>query len=214
MAVTKIMLVDDYELARRGLSSMLEMEPDIQVLGTFSSAEELLQHPQLYEADVVLMDIKLPGMDGIKAIQHVKDVNPQIKVIMVSSYSDELPHLALREGADGYLTKGARQVELVNAIRATLEGGMPLDPSINRQIWGLDDCHLSNRQAQILDLAKEGTSNIEIAAALNISEQTVKNHMTNIFERLDVRDRTEAVVKALRNGIISLRHESEPLQVA
>lgn len=221
MAISQIMIVDDYELARRGLKNMLESEPDLLILGEFSSVEELLQDPKLSETDVVLMDIKLPGMDGIQAIPYVKDVNPKIKVLVVSSCADEKVGLVLQAGGDGCLTKGARQVELIAAIRATIQGVIPLDPSISRQIWGQGDdhnsaptrrvmgnLHLSERQSQILDLVKEGTPNSQIASALNISEQTVKNHMTHIFDGLEVQDRTEAVVKALRHGFISLWHRS------
>ena len=217
MTAIQIMLVDDYELARHGLKTMLEMEPDLRVMATLGSAEELLRHPDLCRADVVILDVQLPGMDGIEAIPRVRQVNSEAKILMMSSYSGAFPYQALQAGADGYLMKGSRQVEIASAIKAILEGGISMDPSINRQMWrpggnwqsiptprSIGDKHLSERQIQILELIKDGCSNCEIASNLNISEQTVKNHMTHIFDKLEARDRTEAVVIALRSGSIPL----------
>ncbi len=209
MSEIRVFLVDDHVVVCQGLRQMLE-EDDIRVIGEAQSGEEALVRLEDDPADVVLLDVRLGGMDGIETLRKLKHSNSDLKVIMLTSYGDEYLTAALEAGASGYLLKRANATEMVKAIREAFLGGMPLDSQvppglINRLTNPFDSgaTPLSGRQIEVLELAAAGMSNKEIAETLIVAEATVKNHMTSIRDKLDANDRTHAVTIALSGGWIS-----------
>ncbi len=206
----RVFLVDDHYVACYGLRLMLEQEEDLCVVGEAQSGEEALAKLQQTPADVVLMDVQLPGMDGIETLQKLKASQPNVKVIMLTSFGGDYLIPALEAGATGYLIKRANRIEIAKAIHEAAQGGAPLDalataglvdqfrnPHQDRRV------PITSRQAQVLELAAAGLSNKRIAGMLNISETTIKNHVTSILRNLDANDRTHAVTISLRKGWIS-----------
>ena len=217
MAKIRVFIVDDHPVVCDGIRRMLETEPDIEVVGEAHSAEEAIANIPSLNPDIVLMDVRLPGMDGIDAVRHLKRVRSGLNVIILTSYGDEYLAQAVEAGATGYLLKRAGRTELIRAIRATLEGESPIDPSLTREMFAefadlarskrrfsSVEFPLSTRETQILEQIAQGKSNKEIASSLAISEQTVKNHITSILNNLNAHDRTQAVVIGLRKGLISI----------
>ena len=202
----QILLVDDHELVRNGLRRMLELEEDMQIVGDCASAEEALSRAELLSPDIVLMDIRMPGTGGIEACRLLKGKHPTCGIIMLTLYDEYLPQ-AIQAGAAGYLLKRSGREELIQAIRATFEGESPIDPSLTCELFAefadlakskrrfsSVESPLSPRETQILEQIAQGKSNKEVAHSLNISEPTVKNHITSILSNLDARDHTQAVV--------------------
>ncbi|MDI6873852.1 response regulator [Candidatus Solincola sp.] len=209
----KVLVVDDHRLVREGLISLLRLNPDINVVGEASGGDEAVAKARNLKPDVVLMDISMPGMNGITATRLIKKDLPETKVIMLTMLDQEgYVYEAVKAGATGYLLKNTGLEELVKAIKEVYKGGATLHPEAqaqllkeyvylaqsNRETYGLSD-----RELEILQLLGDGLSNKEIAEKLFISIQTVKTHITHIFEKLGVKDRTEAVATALRRGLIS-----------
>ena len=210
MSNVRLFLVDDHYVVCEGLRRMLEQEEELCVVGDAESGEQALDRLMEISADVVLLDARLAGMDGIETMRKLKASQPELKVIMLTSYGEEFMRPAIEAGADGFLLKRGNRAEMVKAIHEVVAGGRPLDslviPSLLNGIQNSSrrpELSLSGRELQVLKLAAAGLSNREIAGELEITDQTVKNHITSILRKLDVNDRTHAVTIALRKGWIS-----------
>ncbi|WP_115530536.1 response regulator [Xanthomonas campestris] len=204
---TAVLVVDDHPLLRDGLSAMLGAERDMQVVGEAEDGEQAVDYYPRLRPDVVLMDLQMPRVDGVQAIQRIRQLDPMAKVIVLTTYTGDVRAVrALQAGAYGYLLKSALRRELVDTIRDVRRGQrrhVPASVAENIAAHVLDDA-LSARETEVLNLVATGCSNKQIGNALGISEETVKAHMKNILCKLGVRDRTHAVTVALRRGILSL----------
>jgi DNA-binding NarL/FixJ family response regulator len=214
----RVLLVDDQALFREGLETLLSVHKDIQVVGQASNGQEAVEVAAKVHPDVVLMDVRMPILDGVRATRLLKEAQPQCRVIVLTTFDDdEYIFDALRTGAAGYLLKDVASVRLVEAIRATARGESILEPSVAakviaeftrvssmvppKQMEQLVE-PLSERELEILACIARGASNKEIASQLFIAEGTVKNHITHILGKLGVRDRTQAALKARELGLL------------
>jgi DNA-binding NarL/FixJ family response regulator len=214
----RVLLVDDQALFREGLETLLSIHKDIQVVGQASNGQEAVEVAAKVQPDVVLMDVRMPVLDGVRATRLLKKALPQCRVIVLTTFDDdEYIFDALRTGAVGYLLKDVPSTRLVEAIRATARGESILEPSVaakviaeftrvssmvpSAQMEQLVE-PLSERELEILALIARGASNKEIANQLFIAEGTVKNHVTHILGKLGVRDRTQAALKARELGLL------------
>jgi DNA-binding NarL/FixJ family response regulator len=216
-AVIRVLIVDDQLLMRDGLVSLLSIQPGIEVVGTADNGEEALTAVADLLPDVVLMDVRMPVMDGIEATAEIHRQFPTIKVLMLTTFDDEAYVTgALRAGAFGYVLKNTPAIDLAQAIQMAQRGMVQLDPSAAKKVAkmisgasipGTDMdadnplTNLTEREIEVLRLVVEGASNREIADKLVITEGTVKSHISNILIRLDVRDRTQAAVIAVKHGL-------------
>ncbi len=215
--VIKILLVDDQSLFREGLRTLLEVQPDFQVVGEASNGEEALRLAATEQPDVVLMDLRMPVMDGVTATRRIRSLFPSVHVIVLTTFDDdETVFDGLRAGAVGYLLKDVTSEKLYEAIRAAARGEYFMLPSITakvmseftrmartpRALQGELVADLSKRELEVLRYVATGASNKEIADTLVIAEGTVKNHLTSILAKLDARDRMQAVLKAREYGLI------------
>ncbi|PKQ27648.1 MAG: DNA-binding response regulator [Candidatus Anoxymicrobium japonicum] len=208
-----IMLVDDHNLVREGLRAVFAQGDEVEVVGEASSGEEAVEMVDKVKPDVILMDISMPGMNGIQATRKIHDAHPDIKIIMLTMLDQEgYVYEAIKAGATGYVLKNASSDELVKAIQTVNEGNALLSPDATARLLKefvalaknkSRDYGLSNREMEVLQLLSEGNTNKKIAKALWISEQTVKTHIAHIFDKLGTSDRTETVAQALRNGLVS-----------
>jgi len=213
----KILLVDDQALFREGLRTLLDLQPDFEVVGEASQGEEALRMAVGLSPHVILMDLRMPVMDGVTATRRIKESLPQCKVIVLTTFDDDEDVFeGLRAGAVGYLLKDVSSEKLNEAIRSAARGEYFLLPSITAKVMAefsrmarpvktsFDDIgvKLSSRELEVLRLVAQGASNKEIADTLVIAEGTVKNHLTNILAKLDARDRMQAVLKARELGLI------------
>ena len=205
--IIRIMLGYDHQVVREGVRRMLELEQDMKVVAEASSGQEALAQARALSPEVVLMDIKMPGMDGIETTRLLKQQNPECKVVVLTLYSEYLPH-ATHAGADGYLSKDLRREELVQAIRDVREGRSPLHLAVEQgQLEELvagaySPQRYSERELTVLRLVANGVSGREIAQQLAMSEATVKRTLRRIFEKLGTRNRSEAVAEAMRRNLI------------
>ncbi len=214
-----VLIVDDQAIVREGLRSMLSLEPDLKIVGEAESGEQAVRLVLRLTPQVVLMDVRMPGMDGLTALEQVKSVAPKTSVIMVTLYDDHDYLLrAVVAGAAGYVLKDASREDLVRAVRITAEGGAIIAPSMLPQLLrqvgqmtgaltpGTDFCSpvgkLSERELEVLKLIADGLTNQEIAEKLIVSPTTIKTHVQNILQKLDVSDRTQAAVYAVRCRLI------------
>ena len=209
--MTKIHLViaDDHLVVRDGLRGMLESQPDFEVVGEASNGEEAVQLAISLKPEVVLMDLRMPVMDGVTAIRQIKDSQPGVHVLVLTTYDSDADILpAIEAGATGYLLKDTSREDLYSAIRATAGGDSVLAPGVAARLIGRmrapAEEQLSSRELEVLQLVAEGNSNSEIASSLHISQATVKSHLVHIFGKLGVSDRTAAVTVALQRGIMRL----------
>ena len=212
MTPIQIVLVDDHRVVRRGLRSLLEAFPDLNVIGEVSSGEALLEQVEAWLPDVVVMDLLLPGgMDGIEATRRVRAITPHTQVVVLTAYTDEARVVAaLRAGAIGYVRKEAAPEVLLAAVRAAALGQSMLDPNIAGTVLQelvaaaqvQDD--LTQRELQVLRLLAHGCTNRQIADELVVGVETVKTHVGNILAKLHLAHRTQAVIHALKQGLISL----------
>lgn len=214
--VIRILLVDDHALVREGTRRLLETESDVVVVAEASSGEEALAIARKLLPDIAVMDIAMPGMGGIEATRALKKDCPETAVLVLSAYDDEPYLLALLDvGAAGFLLKNIHGEELIKAIRAVARGESVLHPSIAEKMMRRLSAHpdivphpinlLSEREFAVLRLAARGLLNKEIAARMGLSIRTVHSHLANIFMKMHVGSRTEAVLLALRQGMISLQ---------
>lgn len=218
----RVLIVDDHQVVREGLTAVLRSKDDIEVVGVAEDGREAVEKAGQLCPDVVLMDISMPGMDGVEATRRIKKENPQIGVVVLTMYAEEEFIFDLvRAGAAGYLLKDADSAQIAKAIRAVSRGESMIHPSIAGKILtgfknlsGAGPCgagragyvhDISNRELAVLKLVAEGKTNKEIAGKLELSEKTVKNHVSNILSKLNATTRTEAVVRAVKAGLIEIK---------
>jgi two-component system NarL family response regulator len=201
-----IMIVDDHYLVRMGLASIIALEPDMTVCAEAATGEQALALFRTYRPDVTLMDQRLPGMSGSKATQAIRAEFPGARILVFSTYvCDEEIYKALQSGAMGYLAKSVQREELIQAIRKAASGRRHITPEVAALLAdGMSRSHLSTRELDVLKLLVGGKRNREIASVLDITEGTVKLHVSSILGKLAVADRTEAVTVALTRGLIHL----------
>lgn len=215
----KVLIVDDHSLVRQGLSQILSLEPDLEVVGEAKDGEECLQKVKDLKPDVILLDINMPNVNGIKALRKLKDMNQETKVIILT-FHEEIEYLfeTFNLGANGYIVKDAESDVLIHGIREVYSGVSYVYPTMAEgdsnqlnmlrkgEINGTDSLavKLTKREYEILTLIADGMNNKDIANTLFISEKTVKNHVSNIFKKIKVNDRTQAAIYAYRNKIKSI----------
>lgn len=203
----RVLIVDDHAIVRTGLSQVLEQERDIELVGAVASGQEALERSREQPPAVVLMDISMPGMDGIEATRRLLKDEPEAAVVVLTSFADrERIVAALDAGAIGYLLKDAAPEEIVAGVRAAARGEAPLAPKAARVLLRErgrrnEAADLSERELEVLGLVAVGCSNKEIGRRLGISERTVKGHLTTIFRELGVFDRVQAALWARDHGI-------------
>jgi two-component system, NarL family, response regulator len=202
----RVILVDDHPVVRFGLAAIIGLQPDMVVVAEAGSGEEACTVCHQHAADVVLMDLRLPGLSGVEAIRTLRKTQPKLRFIVLTTYDgDEDIHRALEAGAQAYLLKGMPHHELVNAIRTVHAGLKFIPPSVSKSLAERPPhSELSARELEVLELIVKGRSNREIGEVLGISEATVKWHINIILSRLNVSDRTQATVAALQRGIVHL----------
>jgi DNA-binding NarL/FixJ family response regulator len=206
MAAIRILIVDDHPIMRVGIAALISSSKEMECVGQAGSGEEAIEQHALLKPDVTLMDLRLPGIGGVEAIRRIRAVTPKARFIILTTYEgDEDIHQAMEAGASGYLVKGLPQEMLVNAVRRVHAGARYLPPPMSQALAGrTPDSNLSAREREVLRLLAKGNSNKEIASALGITEATVKCHVSVILARLGASDRTQAVVNALRRGLVHL----------
>jgi DNA-binding NarL/FixJ family response regulator len=208
----EILLVDDHPIVRKGTKEMLEPYPDLLVIGEAADGREALAFVGATRPDVILMDVSMPGMNGIEATKQIKAHHPSIAVLVLTSFDDDAYVFALLEaGAAGYILKNAREEEIIGAIRAVFHGESALHPAIAKKVLNRFSAQptesfegegLSPRELEVLRAAATGNTNKEIAKVLDISPRTVQVHLANVFSKLNVGSRTEAVLFGIKKGWI------------
>lgn len=213
MRRVRVLIADDHPLFRDGMRSLLDSLPETEVVGEAASGEEAIALAARLRPDVVLMDIKMPGVNGIQATRHILESSPQIRILMLTMLEgDKSVFAAMRAGASGYVLKGATQEEILRAIGSVANGEVIFGPGIARRIMGYfagmrpsapGDAfpELTEREREILTLMAGGSANAEISDQLALSLKTVQNHVSNIFNKLQVADRAQAVIKAREAGL-------------
>jgi NarL family two-component system response regulator LiaR len=211
----RVLICDDQRIVCEGLEAILSSDPGIQVVGIAGDGAEALEKIPDTRPDVVLMDLKMPGMNGIQATRKISDAYPQVKVLVLTTYgADEWVFDAIRSGAAGYLLKGTPRDALVAAVKGTAAGETHVDPAVAGKLFSriaqqsalssnttIADA-LSQRELDVLRLLARGLGNAEIAQRLHLSEGTVRNYVSGILTKLEVSDRTQAAVLALRHGLV------------
>jgi DNA-binding NarL/FixJ family response regulator len=203
--VIDVLLVDDHALMRAGLRGVIAGAEDIRVVGMASDGAEAVAAVASMNPHVVLMDLSMPGMDGVTATRQISEQHPDVAVVILTSYSDEQRVMeAMDAGAIGYVLKDTDPVHLLAAVRSASEGNSPLDPRVARTILhsrraAPTASELTEREEEVLSLVGRGLANKQIARALGIREGTVKAHLTSVFQRIGVRDRTSAALWARAN---------------
>ncbi len=211
-----VVIADDQELVREGLRMMLEAEHDLQVVGEANDGAGALDAARAHDPDVLLMDIRMPGLDGIDATARLTATNARTRILVLTTFDlDEYVYRAMKAGASGFLLKDATRDKLANAVRTVANGEALLAPAITRRLLE-DFCQrpppsaglppavvdLSPRELEVLRLLAQGLSNAEIAVELFLSDATVKSHVAHILNKLDLRDRVQAVVFAYESGLV------------
>ena len=202
----RVLLAEDHALVRDGLERLLRSAGDIEVVGAASDGAEAVELAAAAEPDVVLMDLSMPNLDGIEATRQITAARPETHVVVLTSFSDRDRIMgALDAGAIGYLLKDAEPGELIRGVRAAARGESPLNPKAAQEILQARGRRtvpeLSGREREVLALVAEGLPNKQIARRLDISEKTVKAHLTSVFQQIDVTDRTQAALWAREHGI-------------
>ena len=216
----KVIIADDHALFRRGLEMVLEKEPDIEVVGEAHDGEQAVERAQALMPDVMLMDVRMPRGSGIEATQKIKELLPHVKILMLT-HSDEEADLyeSIKAGASGYLLKEVSTEEVADAVRSVWQGHSRISPAMASKLLNefqtltkraderqpLAPPRLTERELQVLRLVAKGLGNRDIATQLFISENTVKNHIRNILEKLQLHSRMEAVIYAVREKLLDIR---------
>lgn len=209
----KVIICDDQAIVRDGLEMLLKLEQDIEVVGVAQDGAEAVDLAEVHQPDLMLMDLKMPGMTGVEATRRIRAKHPEIKVLVLTTYDDDAWVFdAIRAGASGYLLKDTPRGQVVEAIRGTVEGKSFLDPNVTGKLLEQTASQqvqpsskitdeLTNREEEVLRLMARGLTNSEIADRIYLSEGTVRNHVSAIFTKLDVPDRTQAVIIAIKHGL-------------
>lgn len=215
MSPIKVLIVDDHAIVREGLKALLDLENDIRVTGEASSSLECMDTLEKCLPEIILMDIKMPGISGIEATRLIKNSYPGIKVILLTNYEDEEYILeAIKVGADGYVIKDIKKGELTRIIHNVMEGRSFIDPAVTRKALnqlkqiifkGEGPLHpiLSERELQILEHVVEGKTNKEIAEVIHLSIDTVKSHLKKTYQKLGIHTRSQAIKTAIKEGIVN-----------
>jgi DNA-binding NarL/FixJ family response regulator len=204
----KTLIVEDHTLVSEGLEVMLSMADDLELVGVERSGESAIERVKSESVDVVLMDVNLgPAMNGLEATRQIKEGSPATKVLVLTMFTDPgTVAEAVKAGADGYLSKGSSRDNVLQAIRDVAEGRSVLDPNVTEGIFGRiggkDPHALSDRELTVLQELSHGKSTRAVAEHIHVSEETVKTYLKQIFRKLDVHDRTEAVAEAFRRGLV------------
>jgi two-component system NarL family response regulator len=206
-SMIRVLIADDHQVVREGLTAIINRQADLEVVGQAASGEEAIEVFREQSPDVTLMDLRLPGIDGIETIIRLRSISPTARVLVLTTYDgDEYIHRAIEAGAAGFLLKTVRREELIDAIRAAHQGRRSFPPQVaSRLVEYGPRSDLTAREIEVLDLVANGKSNKEIGRVLGISEGTVKGHVSAILTKLDASDRTSAVTVALKRGLIRLR---------
>ena len=210
MKTIKVLIVDDHEIVREGLQILLGEDTEFEVVGTANNGENALAQVKKHKPDVVLMDIAMPGLDGIETTKQILSAYPVTHVLVLTSYSDDMRvRDAIQAGAIGYLLKDVLKTDLLSAIRSAAAGKPTLHPDaqkyLMRQVTGADAAphsRLTSREFNILKLIAQGKSNKEIALELHLTEGTVKGYASTVFDKLGVADRTQAALYAVEHGLL------------
>ncbi|MFF6784109.1 response regulator [Streptomyces sp. NPDC012510] len=206
----KVLLVDDHQVVRRGLRTFLEIQDDIEVVGEAADGAEGVARAEELRPEVVLMDVRMPGMDGVDALRKLRELDNPARVLVVTSFTEQRTVVpALRAGAAGYVYKDVDPDALAAAIRSVHAGHILLQPEVAGVLLSQEEAtssqgrggSLTEREREVLGLIADGRSNREIARALVLSEKTVKTHVSNILMKLDLADRTQAALWAVRHGV-------------
>jgi len=210
----RILIVDDHAIVRKGLRALLVTEPGLEVVAEAENGQQAIAEARRLSPDVVLMDLVMPGTDGLEATRHIRAEQPEVRILVLTSFAtDDKVFPALKAGALGYLLKDSGPEELVQAIRQVYRGESSLHPSIARRLLlemaspgGQEDMSgiLTHRELDVLRLVAQGWTNREIAEGLGIGETTVRTHVSSILSKLNVGSRTQAALYALREGLASL----------
>jgi DNA-binding NarL/FixJ family response regulator len=208
--VIRVLIVDDHQVVREGLRRMLELEKDIQIIGEARNGDEAITKTVTLVPDVVTMDLKMPGMDGITATREIKQKTPDVDILMLTLYAEDFVKEAISAGASGYLLKDSDCEQIVKAIRQVKNGLCPIAPSLTKDLvtefarlsQGSQLTILTKRQREVLKMVAEGISSKEISNHLYISTSTVKREIRNILAKLNVSDRAQAVSEAIRRKLI------------
>jgi two-component system response regulator DevR len=213
MGRQRILIVDDHEVVRMGLRALLERYPNFEVVAEASNGKEALEKVDIHEPDIIVLDIRLPGMSGVEVCQQIMTRHPDSNVIMLTSYAeDEMLFAAIRAGAAGYVLKQIGGDDLVRAIEAVGRGEALLDPTLTQRVFeqvrkaqreeeASAFAELTNQEMQVLRLVSEGKTNREIAEALYLGEGTVRNYVSNILSKLGVSNRAEAAAYAVQHNL-------------
>ena len=205
MAKIRIMLVDDHVLVRMGIVTATRIQPDMEVVAEVEDGDEVLEAFRRTQPDVVILDLRMPKVDGLEVIGIIRGESRTTKILILSSYASGADvSRAIQTGADGYVRKGMPLDELLGAIRSVYAGERFVPPEIAVRLASVVQSRLSDRELDVLRLIARGRRNKEIALDLGISEPTVKTHVANILTKLRVADRTEAVTVALKNRLLQL----------
>lgn len=219
-----VLLADDHALFRDGLVSLLSLQDDIDVVGVANDGQEALEKARELVPDLILMDIKMPRLNGLEATRLIKEEMPHVRIVMLTVSEDDHDLFgAVKNGAEGYLLKTLNAQELIDLLKGVFQGEAPISRTMARKILGefalqskksgpaaMDRADLTRREIEVLQLVSDGAPDKEIASRLCISQRTVKNHMHNILDKLHLQNRVQAATYALRQGLIqqSQQHES------
>ena len=218
----RILIADDHPLLRQGIRNFLSLEPDFQIVGEAVDGEDAVAQAKALLPDILLLDINMPKANGIQVAQQLKECLPEVRILALTIHDDENYMMEMiRSGAAGYLLKDIEPSMMVQAIRRVAAGESYVEPSLTKKLFkgitsreeakappkpvhGMDYDRLSAREVEVMQLIGRGMSNAEIAKTLFLSEKTVKNHLTNIFRKLQVTDRTQAVLYAIKHKIVTV----------
>ena len=211
--VIRVLICDDHAVVRQGLATFLDLQDDIEIAGEAADGADAVAKAASLQPDVVLMDLVMPQLDGVEAIRRIRAADPDAKIIVLTSYADdEKIFSAIRAGASGYLMKDVSPQDLAKAIRMARDGDPLLHPDVARRLMdhvshpeppgAAAVARLTAREVEVLRLIARGLANKEIARELVLSEKTVKTHVSNLLQKLDLGDRTQAAMFAVRNGVV------------
>ncbi|MFQ5587470.1 MAG: response regulator [Nitrospiria bacterium] len=223
MKKVRLLIADDHQVVREGLGAILKTKAGIDLVGEATNGLEAIDMANALHPDVILMDISMPKMNGIQATEIIKKSSPKTGIVALTMHDDDATILELvQAGIDGYLLKDADSAEIAKAVLTVHRGESVIDPHITKKILGEltqknplrrarraeNKYHLSHREIEVLQLVARGKSNKEIANDLDLSEKTVKNHLRNIFLKMDVDDRTKAAIQGIQEGLIQLERNT------